>query len=199
MRAIRRLGLHGSLLDVGCGDGVLMARVAPWFTRVAGVDADARAIALATEQLRGLPNCEPRRVEGGELPFAARTFEVVTSADVIEHLTDPVEHLREIARVLEPGGALVLTTPQWKSDGPWDSRHEKEYRAEELRALLVGHFPRVELHYFWPRTWSRVYETRAGWRMLKLMAIQLYNPFLGSSDRAPERYGQLLAVCRNRA
>ncbi len=174
-----------------------MSRVAPWFERVAGVDADASAIALAADKLRGFPNCEPRRVEAEELPFAAGTFEVATSADVIEHLKDPDAHLREIARVLAPGGALVLTTPQWKAGGPWDPRHEKEYRAEELRELLATRFPQVEMRYCWPRMWSRFYETRAGWRILKLMAIQLYNPFLGSSDRQPERYDQLLAVCRN--
>ena len=195
-RAVRALGLTGSLLDVGCGDGVLMARVAPFFARVAGVDADRRAIGLAQEQLKAQANCEPRHVTGYDLPFGDRSFDVVTSADVIEHLTDPECHLREIGRVLKPGGALVLTTPQWKPDGKWDRRHEKEYRADELRALLERHFPRVELSYFWPAAWSRVYATRAGWRMVKLMAIRLHNPFLRKSASHPERYGQLLAVCR---
>jgi SAM-dependent methyltransferase len=196
-RAIRALGLRGSLLDVGCGDGMLMARLAPWFERVAGVDADAGAIRHAVERLRALPNCTPAHVGSYDLPFAAGTFEVATSADVIEHLTDPGHHLREIGRVLKPGGALVLTTPQWRPDGKWDERHEKEYRPEELGALLAAHFPRVELRYFWPMRWSNFYATPAGWRILKLLAIQLHNPFLQVSDRDPQSFGQLLAVCRN--
>ena len=195
-RAVEGLGLRGSLLDVGCGDGVLMARLAPIFGRVAGVDADRRAIGLAQEKLKALPNCEARGVDGYDLPFADGTFEVATSADVIEHLTDADRHLREIGRVLTPGGALVLTTPQWRPDGKWDERHEREYRAEELRALLERHFPHVELRYFWPAAWSRFYATPAGWRLVKLMAIRLYNPFLGVSDHDPAAYGQLLAICR---
>ena len=194
--AVRALGLTESLLDVGCGDGVLMARVAPFVARVAGVDADRRAIGLALEKLKLQANCELRHVTDYDLPFADRTFDVVTSADVIEHLTDPEWHLREIGRVLKPAGALVLTTPQWKPDGKWDPRHEREYRAEELCALLARHFPRVELRYFWPVWWSRFYATRAGWRIVKLMAIQVHNPFLRMSDRDPNRFGQLLAVCR---
>lgn len=195
-RAVRGLGFRGSLLDVGCGDGVLMARLAPFFDRVAGIDADAGAVALATEKLRGRANCEARHVASYDLPFADRTFDLVSSADVIEHLKDPARHLREIARVLKREGALVITTPRWRAGQRWDQRHEKEYQAGELAALLASHFGRVEMRYFWPEGWSRLYATAAGWRLVKLMAIQLYNPFLGSGTGDPERYGQLLAVCR---
>jgi 2-polyprenyl-3-methyl-5-hydroxy-6-metoxy-1,4-benzoquinol methylase len=196
MRAVRGLGLSGSLLDVGCGDGVLMARLAPLFDRVVGVDADAGAVGLAAGKLRDRANCEARQAASDDLPFADRVFEVVTSADVIEHLKEPRRHLSEIARVLKRHGALVMTTPQWRADGKWDARHEKEYRAAELAALLADHFTRVELSYFWPAAWSRIYATRAGWRLVKLMAIQIYNPFLGEGTSEPEGYGQLLAVCR---
>src|SRR5512141_1867323 len=61
-RAVRGLNLRGSLLDVGCGDGVLMARLAPWFERVTGVDTNARAIRLASGKLQALANCEARHV-----------------------------------------------------------------------------------------------------------------------------------------
>jgi SAM-dependent methyltransferase len=196
-RAVRSLGMRGSLLDVGCGDGKLMSLVAPFVERVAGVDSEAGAIRLAREQLRALPNCEVLHVTSDDLPFADRTFEIATSADVIEHLTDPARHLREIRRVLRPGGALVLTTPKWRAEGKWDERHEREYRAEELRALLSEHFQSVEMRYFWPAAWSRFYATRVGWRIVKLMAIQLYNPFLQSSDEGPDHFGQQMAICRS--
>ena len=196
IEAVQSLERSGSLLDVGCGDGLLMARAAPLFDRVAGVDTDPRAITLAQEQLKSTLNCEARHVAGYDLPFGDHTFDTVTSADVIEHLTDPQRHLREIVRVLGPDGGLVLTTPQWKADGKWDERHEREYRAEELRALLEAHFTKVELRFFWPAAWSRVYATRIGWRLVKLLAIQVHNPFLRMSDRDAPAYGQLLAICR---
>jgi len=196
-RKIQSLGLRGSLLDVGCGDGMLMARVAPLFERIIGVDSEMGAIRLAKEKLSALRNCEALHISSYDLPFAAQTFDVVASADVIEHLKDPARHLQEIGRVLTPGGAVVLTTPKWRPDGKWDQRHEREYRAEELRALLAEHFRHVEMNYFWPMKWSPFYATRAGWRTLKVMAIQLHNPFLQSSAEQPEKFGQLLAVCRN--
>lgn len=196
-RAVRSLGLHGRLLDVGCGDGKLMACVAPFVAHVVGVDSEAGAVRLARQQLRTFQNCEALHIASYDLPFSDGTFAIATSADVIEHLTDPARHLREIRRVLSPGGALVLTTPKWRAAGKWDERHEREYRVEELRALLAEHFASVEMRYFWPAVWSRVYATRAGWRIVKLMAIQLYNPFLRWSDERPDAFGQLMAVCRS--
>jgi 2-polyprenyl-3-methyl-5-hydroxy-6-metoxy-1,4-benzoquinol methylase len=195
VRKIQELGARGSLLDVGCGDGCLMARVAPWIERVTGIDSEANAIRWAREKLREFPNCEPIHSACYDLPFPEGSFDVVTSADVIEHLKDPAHHLREICRVLKDGGALVLTTPKWRPDRKWDQRHEKEYREEELRSLLGEHFGGVEMNFFWPMKWSRFYATRSGWRLLKLVAIQLHNPFLQSSADEPEKFGQVMAVC----
>jgi 2-polyprenyl-3-methyl-5-hydroxy-6-metoxy-1,4-benzoquinol methylase len=195
VRTIASLGLRGHLLDVGCGDGMLTARAAPIMERVVGVDSEASAIRLAKEKLGEFPNCELMHTACYDLPFDDKAFDVVTSADVIEHLKEPMHHLREICRVLKPEGALVLTTPKWRPDRKWDERHEKEYRPEELRELLGEHFDHVELTFFWPTKWSRFYATKLGWRLLKLAAIQLYNPFLRAGTE-PGKFGQILAICR---
>jgi 2-polyprenyl-3-methyl-5-hydroxy-6-metoxy-1,4-benzoquinol methylase len=195
VRTILNLRLRGDLLDVGCGDGMLMARLAPIMDRVVGVDSEDAAIRLAKEKLREFSSCELLHTASSDLPFAENMFDVVTSADVIEHLKEPARHLREIGRVLKTEGTLVLTTPKWRPDRKWDVRHEKEYRPEELRALLERHFEKIELLFFWPMKWSRFYATKLGWRLLKLLAIQLHNPFLHTSSE-PESFGQILAVCR---
>src|SRR5437868_4097272 len=195
VRAILSLRLRGDLLDVGCGDGLLMSRLAPIMNRVVGVDSEEGAIRWAKEKLRCFSNCELMQTRNEDLPFDEEMFDVVTSGDVIEHLKEPSHYLAEICRVLKKGGALVLTTPKWRPDRKWDLRHEKEYRPEELRALLEKHFEKVELLFFWPMKWSRFYATKLGWRLLKLLAIQLHNPFLQTSGR-PESFGQILAVCR---
>ena len=193
--AILSLGTCDSLLDVGCGDGLLMARVAPFVQRVVGVDTEQSAIKLARDKLLGFPNCELVHASSYDLPFSDSSFDVVTSADVIEHLKDPALHLKEICRVVKQTGALVLTTPKWREDGKWDVRHEKEYRPAELRALLSQYFEVVALKFFWPAKVSRFYETKLGWRFTKLFSIQLGNPFARSGTN-PEQFGQILAVCR---
>jgi len=194
--AIRQLGVRGRLLDVGCGDGYLMSRVARWMDAVIGVDSEESAISLARQHLRECGNCEAIHTTCYDLPFPDASFEIVTSADVIEHLKDPTHHLREIRRVLKSDGTLVLTTPKWRADRKWDVRHEKEYRAEELRVLLREFFTDVELTFFWPLQASRVYGTALGWRVLKLAALSLRNPFLSASRLNPDRFGQILAICR---
>ena len=196
---VRRWAPVGRLLDVGCGDGFLMGQLAPLVKEAVGVDSEAAAIGIACQRLAHLPHCRSQHTVCYELPFAAGSFDVVTSTDVIEHLTAPAGHLREIGRVLKATGALVLTTPQWRPDRKWDTRHVQEFRPEELRQLLTGHFREVEMFYYWPMFWSRIYSTRMGWRLLKLLAIDIWNPFLGRSNTKPQKFGQMLAVCRQPA
>jgi 2-polyprenyl-3-methyl-5-hydroxy-6-metoxy-1,4-benzoquinol methylase len=89
-----------SLLDVGCGEGVLTGR---WATRLApgrvvGVDlADPR---LASEwSVRRRENLEFRALDGTRLPFAESEFDLVAAIEVLEHLEDPRAMLAEMARV----------------------------------------------------------------------------------------------------
>jgi SAM-dependent methyltransferase len=196
MRKIQSLGICGTALDVGCGDGYLMARISSVMDRVVGVDSEPGAIRWAKEKLQERKNCEALHTTCYNLPFDRQSFDLVTSADVIEHLKDPGDHLREINRVLKSAGVLVLTTPKWRPDRKWDARHEKEYRPDELRVLLLEFFDAVQLSYFWPLRWSKFYSTRLGWRLLKLMAIHVFNPFARASSIDPEKFGQIMAVCR---
>jgi len=100
-----RIPRHGRLLDVGCAAGFFLAEARAFYD-VQGVELSAWSSAYARERL-GLP------VHTGTLQDAALPaghFDVVTLWDVIEHVPDPVPLLAEAARVLVPGGRLVLTT-----------------------------------------------------------------------------------------
>ncbi|SRR5581483_858380 len=194
IEAIQGLNLRGTLLDIGCGDGLLMARVAHLMQRVKGVDSEKTAIGLAREKLLEFPNCEVIHASSYELPFRDASFDVVVSADVIEHLKDPAHHLREACRVMRTHGAFVLTTPKWRRDRKWDARHEREYHEDELRTLLSEYFQKIEIRFFWPLKWSRFYATKIGWRLLKFASIELPNPFL-KVGQEPKQFGQILAVC----
>ena len=194
--SFRELGKRGKVLDVGCGDGYLMAQLAPHAERVVGVEFEAKAVGFAREKLQSFSNCEVVQDSCYKLPFPDGSFDCATSTDVIEHLNEPKLHLSEIRRVLKPGGLLILTTPRRQPDRPVDVYHVTEFKPEELSALLREFFPDVQLSFYWPRFWAKVYRTRLGWRLLKLLAIQLYNPFLGKHGTSAEKYTQILAVCR---
>lgn len=100
----------GTLLDVGCATGefLLTARARGW--AVHGIEVSPHAAAVAHQ--RGL------RVSIGTLAqahLAPNSFDAVTMLDVIEHVSDPLEELKTVHRLLRPGGVLCLETPNWNS------------------------------------------------------------------------------------
>lgn len=98
-----------SVLDVGCGQGIDLVRYARAGARVTGVDLTARHVELARAHLEAL-GLEGNVLEGDaeQLPFPDATFDLVSSNGVLHHTPDMPAALREIARVLRPGGRFVL-------------------------------------------------------------------------------------------
>jgi ubiquinone/menaquinone biosynthesis C-methylase UbiE len=102
------------VLDVGCGDGTLAgAFAASGAARVIGCDADARMIARANQSHASSgPAClvAPAFLvaDATRLPFADASFDIVSIVTVLAFIPDAGAALREIARVLRPGGTLVL-------------------------------------------------------------------------------------------
>jgi 2-polyprenyl-6-hydroxyphenyl methylase/3-demethylubiquinone-9 3-methyltransferase len=95
------------LLDAGCGTGLFSKIAVEAGARVTSVDVGPALLAEVAKK------CESERVVGSvtDLPFLDRTFEIVICTEVIEHTPDPRRAVAELARVLAPGGTLVLTTP----------------------------------------------------------------------------------------
>lgn len=191
---LKRLKRTNRVLDVGCGDGYLMSLASPLSGSVIGIDSEFTAVALARPKLEPFTNCALLQASCYSLPFANGYFNAVLLADVIEHLEDPERCLQEISRVLTPNGTLLITTPKYLPRRKWDWRHFKEYKPEELAACLKRRFSRVTMSFFWPMTWYRKYSTRIGWRLIRIFARYLYNPFLREGSD-PKSFGQMLAVC----
>jgi ubiquinone/menaquinone biosynthesis C-methylase UbiE len=98
---------HGQrLLDVGCGTGHYMRRYAARGFEVAGCDGSAEMLARAREDL---PLAELRQCDVDELPFADQSFDVALSIEVLRYVPDIRKGLREMFRVLRPGGLCLAT------------------------------------------------------------------------------------------
>jgi 2-polyprenyl-3-methyl-5-hydroxy-6-metoxy-1,4-benzoquinol methylase len=87
-----------SVLDVGCGEGVLTEQWARRFERIVGVDLEHPALRSEWER-RTAPNLEFCAAEATALPFAADAFDLVCAIEVLEHVADPHAALEEMARV----------------------------------------------------------------------------------------------------
>jgi ubiquinone/menaquinone biosynthesis C-methylase UbiE len=106
---LRDLPRTAPVLEVGCGDGSFTTDLADKFSSVTGIDISASQI--ADNQAR-LPKITFRQHDVSQrFPFADGTFEVVWCSEVLEHLFDPAFALREMQRVLKPGGRLLVTVP----------------------------------------------------------------------------------------
>jgi methionine biosynthesis protein MetW len=97
----------GRVLDVGCGSGGLLARLAGSAGWRAGVELSPLAAAAAAAVADEVVNAGA----GGPLPFPPASFDVVVCADVLEHLADPAAALAGAAGLCRPGGAVVVSVP----------------------------------------------------------------------------------------
>lgn len=136
---------RGRVLDAGCGTGGLIKDVRAVFpaAEVVGLDFSARACELARLRTGG------QIVQGSitELPFADASFDAVVSADVVCQVEDGARALREFARVVRVGGAVLVNVPAFRwlwsyHDDTCETKHR--YTRPELRSLCAQAGLRVE-------------------------------------------------------
>lgn len=97
-----------TLGDLGCGTGQVAASLAPFVGRVIAVDESPEMLVAARERLSGLENVEVRRGELEALPLEGQSLDAAVLFLVLPYLADPAAALAEVARVLRPGGRLLI-------------------------------------------------------------------------------------------
>jgi ArsR family transcriptional regulator len=135
-RAIARLVTPGlAVADVGTGTGILAAELARLGLRVIAVDNSARMLDAARAKLAAegvSADVELRRGEAGALPLADREVDAALAHMVLHYLPSPAEAVREMARVVRPGGRVVLVD---------FVRHAHEWMRQELGVAWLGFEP----------------------------------------------------------
>ena len=135
--------ISGTVLEIGCGEGYGMEELAKYSTRYIGVDKfetnipksvkDNNDVVFHKMEIPPLNNIE------------ANSIDFVVTFQVIEHIEDDNYFLKEIYRVLKPGGKLLLTTPNKLmslSRNPW---HIREYDPTEMKNIIRKFFHQFEI------------------------------------------------------
>lgn len=179
-----------SLLDVAGGDGYWAGRTIARGAAAFSLDIDARRIERGRRY-----STAPVQVRGDalRLPFADRSFDAVMSISSIEHLGSAATAIAEMARVLRPGGSLVLSADSLAGRERWPklaAAHDRRYgvvrpiERRELEELLVASgLEPLRATYLFKKPWTnRVYlelsRSRLAWN-----AAAPFSPLIALSDR----------------
>ncbi len=166
LRTLRNLAPSGGwdrILNVGCGDGLLLAELADLGREVEGLEVDTQILSPETT--------ERFRIHLGVLDERfrpAESYDLITLLDVLEHIQDPIAALRQCRELLAPGGILLLTVPAFRS--LWThhddtNHHFTRYTRRTLgRVLKDAGFTCTESGYFFhwlvpPKLAIRAYES----------------------------------------
>ncbi len=132
--------VSGRILDVACGTGhgseLLGGRAQ---IEIAGLDNNSQAVARAAARV---PDGDFRVAVVPPIPFPDASFDVVVTFETVEHLKDDAQFMKEIRRVLRPGGRMLLSTPNKEitspTGPPTNPWHIREYRLADLLTIVEG-------------------------------------------------------------
>jgi SAM-dependent methyltransferase len=136
-----------SILEVGAGVGEFAEQFHD-LDRLVVTDADPDAVAVMVRRFAGRPEVQAQQLDLGKPPDLERPVASVVAINVLEHIDDDVGALRSLAKVIEPGGSLVLWVPGYQQlYGEFDRRvgHVRRYTPSSLADVVARSGLDVEL------------------------------------------------------
>ncbi|MGQ9512012.1 class I SAM-dependent methyltransferase [Thermodesulfitimonas sp.] len=141
------------ILDAGCGTGLLTKELAACGASVTGIDISPAMLAVAREKTRGFRNVVLAQADVTALPLPSNAFHGVVCFTVLEFVPRPEEALREMWRVLKPGGRMVLGVLNALSPWAWGRvgrgvfAYARFYSYREMRLLIKKTLGRIPLRW----------------------------------------------------
>ena len=202
--AERLLGHRGRFLDIGCGRGEVV-----WAARERGWDAEGCDLSEDfVRYAREVNGVEAHAATLEEMNYPDASFDAVTMVEVIEHLYDPADTVKELSRVVRPGGVVYISTPNeesvyqslgnlyYKARGldwvvnlcpTWNLYHIQGFSPRSLRYLLEANHFQIENLVVYPG--GLVVPQRAGvWGQVERIGTGVVERLANVLGRSPYMY-----------
>ncbi len=153
--------IKGNVLDLGCGEGVYIKRIKKinHSINAYGVDISSEIIKKAKKEASDI---DFQSASVYQLPYLDNFFDLIYSIDVIEHLDNPEKMLKEVKRILKPGGIFIIQTPNypikrvydfynvvskknWRHSFKDDPTHIYKFNTFKLKSMCQKFFKIVDL------------------------------------------------------
>lgn len=151
------------VLDAGCGSGSLLFKLADLGYRVYGLEQSREYVREISRTIKSVKSSNVLNVRQGSianLPYPEKSFDLVVSGEVLEHVADDAKAIREFFRVLKPGGTCVVSVPAdpelWDFTDEW-AGHLRRYTKKDLVVLFESKGFVVKDVRFWGFPFVRLY------------------------------------------
>lgn len=157
-------------LDIGCGPGLTSAALGQSVGAsglVTAVDMAEPMLNLARQRCAAMPQVQFQNLDVTHLPMADDSFDIALATQVYEYVPDVLGALKELARVLRPGGRVLLVDTDWES-AVWASRDDARMR--QVLEVWNQHIP-------WPQLPRSLVQTmnQAGFQQVQVAVMPLLN------------------------